>query len=188
MNRSAVLSRLEQMNNLRCERSPVYGRSVFECLRVVPGVGVVKRNQQQKKEQREGTGEGRWVDGLVALNESLSSKVDGLWRGAPCWSEAVLTLEERLESLRPILSRFVIYVPPVASPTPLPSVFRPAPSAHAQYNSMVGSLASSLDTSLLHPIVSSMSTQFPDPRLIQYDCGKLQRLQMYVCYILRLFQ
>lgn len=29
---------------------------------------------------------------------------------------------------------------------------------------------------LLHPISSAMSTLFPDPRLIQYDCGKLQSL------------
>lgn len=26
--------------------------------------------------------------------------------------------------------------------------------------------------SMLHPISSGMMTQFPDPRLIQYDCGK----------------
>ena len=30
--------------------------------------------------------------------------------------------------------------------------------------------------SILHPIQSGMMTQFPDPRLIQYDCGKLQTL------------
>lgn len=28
---------------------------------------------------------------------------------------------------------------------------------------------------LLHPIASAMCTQFPDPRLIQYDCGKLTK-------------
>lgn len=28
----------------------------------------------------------------------------------------------------------------------------------------------------LHPIVEAMMTQFPDPSLIQYDCGKLQSL------------
>ncbi|KAJ8986039.1 hypothetical protein NQ317_013924 [Molorchus minor] len=28
----------------------------------------------------------------------------------------------------------------------------------------------------LHHIASAMVTQFPDPRLIQYDCGKLQTL------------
>lgn len=30
--------------------------------------------------------------------------------------------------------------------------------------------------SLFHSIKSRMLTQFPDPRLIQYDCGKLQSL------------
>jgi hypothetical protein len=25
----------------------------------------------------------------------------------------------------------------------------------------------------MHPIASAMVTQFPDPRLIQYDCGEL---------------
>ena len=31
---------------------------------------------------------------------------------------------------------------------------------------------------LFHPISRAMSTQFPDPRLIQYDCGKLQSLDI----------
>ncbi|XP_026680784.1 helicase SWR1 [Diaphorina citri] len=31
---------------------------------------------------------------------------------------------------------------------------------------------------LLHPVTSAMCTQFPDPRLIQYDCGKLQSLDV----------
>lgn len=29
---------------------------------------------------------------------------------------------------------------------------------------------------LFHPVASATMTQFPDPRLIQYDCGKLQSL------------
>ena len=29
---------------------------------------------------------------------------------------------------------------------------------------------------ILHPVAGAMMTQFPDPRLIQYDCGKLQSL------------
>jgi hypothetical protein len=28
-------------------------------------------------------------------------------------------------------------------------------------------------SAVLHPIASAMVTQFPDPRLIQYDCGEL---------------
>lgn len=31
---------------------------------------------------------------------------------------------------------------------------------------------------VFHPITSQMMTQFPDPRLIQYDCGKLQSLNL----------
>lgn len=31
---------------------------------------------------------------------------------------------------------------------------------------------------LFHPVTSSMMTQFPEPRLIQYDCGKLQSLDL----------
>jgi E1A-binding protein p400 len=50
---------------------------------------------------------------------------------------------------------------------------------------------------LLHPIASAMVTQFPDPRLIQYDCGELlkvfplhvmktlgEELRKYSCYLL----
>lgn len=92
----------------------------------------------------------------------------------------VWTLDEVLEDLSPILKRFIIYVPAVSSSLPSLRVFHPSPSLYAQQFNFEEELREVLrqPTAVLHPIISSMSTQFPDPRLIQYDCGKLQVLDV----------
>lgn len=92
--------------------------------------------------------------------------------------DMIPTLEERLEIMKPILSRYVIYIPSVTAPLTQSKVFRPAPSRYFKELFMEREMKDVLQKpcELIHPIVSCMSTQFPDPRLIQYDCGKLQTL------------
>ena len=68
-----------------------------------------------------------------------------------------------------------MYTPAVTAP---PIVFH---TSHPPPSNLWGSqkreydLKSNLSplASILHPIKSAMMTQFPDPRLIQYDCGML---------------
>lgn len=76
------------------------------------------------------------------------------------------------------MRRYVVYVPAVRAPVPRFHVSHPPP--HKLWNErrlwieLQRQLSPKL--SLLHPISSLMLTQFPEPRLIQYDCGKLQSL------------
>lgn len=77
-----------------------------------------------------------------------------------------------------VYSRFIFYVPAVKSPEPELQVWHPPPSKYwgqQQDQRLIQRLFSKPATSL-HHIASAMVTQFPDPRLIQYDCGKLQTL------------
>lgn len=69
-------------------------------------------------------------------------------------------------------------MPAVAAPTPRLHVAHPAPWKLLQEQQTEAALETQLRPKfrLLHPISSAMSTQFPHPRLIQYDCGKLQSL------------
>ena len=72
----------------------------------------------------------------------------------------------------------MLFVPAVTSPQPKFHVSHPAPSKllATQQRELLLENVLKPKVRLLHPIVSAMSTQFPDPRLIQYDCGKLQAL------------
>lgn len=66
----------------------------------------------------------------------------------------------------------------MCAPTPRFHVSHPPP--HKLYNQrrMQMDLQRQLSPklALFHPVAGAMMTQFPDPRLIQYDCGKLQSL------------
>lgn len=91
---------------------------------------------------------------------------------------AIKTFEERTTDLSDIFDNFVLFVPSVLAPQPYLHVQHLDPSKSNQENNRDKVLRYQLSSklSLLHPIISQMSTKFPDPRLIQYDCGKLQTL------------
>lgn len=77
-----------------------------------------------------------------------------------------------------ICCRFIFYVPAVRAPEPEMQVWHPCPSVYwgDKENKKVVAAKFSGPATSLHRIASAMVTQFPDPRLIQYDCGKLQTL------------
>ena len=74
--------------------------------------------------------------------------------------------------------RFVVYTPAVTAPPIVFHASHPPPSKlwQSQKKSYVLKASLSPLASILHPIQSAMMTQFPDPRLIHYDCGKQIRL------------
>uniref|UniRef100_A0A672YFH5 Snf2-related CREBBP activator protein n=1 Tax=Sphaeramia orbicularis TaxID=375764 RepID=A0A672YFH5_9TELE len=87
-------------------------------------------------------------------------------------------LFERLELLTDIIDRFTFVIPPVEAPQISMHCCHPPPSqSHKQtvFSSMLSTQIAPLTRSL-HRVQCNMRTQFPDLRLIQYDCGKLQTL------------
>lgn len=70
--------------------------------------------------------------------------------------------------------RFVFCVPAVTAKAPSYRVLNPPQSKYwgEKRNEYFLTRELSPKAALLHPIASAMCTQFPDPRLIQYDCGK----------------
>ncbi|KAM4023747.1 LOW QUALITY PROTEIN: helicase SRCAP [Anomaloglossus baeobatrachus] len=88
------------------------------------------------------------------------------------------TSEQRLEQLAPIIERFIFAMPPVEAPQITLHTSHPPPSLVLQESVFKDTLSQGLTphTRCLHGIISNMRTQFPDLRLIQYDCGKLQTM------------
>jgi hypothetical protein len=195
--REAVLTRLQMFNNMRCERNPVYGQGLIERCEVLPprDKGRRLRSGPQRRVRSSSSllifdheNEGRFHLGYGEVYRVVLSKLRDSLALLPNSPKSldmttglagmVMTLEERLKDLGDILNRFVIFIPPVAAPKLQSRVYNPSQSRYAQKLYLEDEMRMRLSepTRLLHPIVSLMSTQFPDPRLIGYDCGKLQRL------------
>ncbi|XP_066433222.1 helicase SRCAP isoform X2 [Eleutherodactylus coqui] len=90
----------------------------------------------------------------------------------------LFTAEQRLEQLAPIIERFIFAMPPVEAPQITLHTSHPPPSLVLEESVFKDTLSQELTphTRCLHRIISNMRTQFPDLRLIQYDCGKLQTM------------
>uniref|UniRef100_A0A1I8HXF3 Helicase domino n=1 Tax=Macrostomum lignano TaxID=282301 RepID=A0A1I8HXF3_9PLAT len=84
--------------------------------------------------------------------------------------------EDRLVELRDVIDRFCFAVPPVLAGEPFLSCPWQQRQDAVERESAIRSQSSRCD--LLHPIASRQAVQFPDGRLIQYDCGKLQSLDL----------
>ena len=90
----------------------------------------------------------------------------------------IKTPQELEAAMRELLQRFVMFVPPVAAPSLKMHVPHPEPSTKLIQEVSEHELRREVGarSALLHTIVTNMRTQFPEKRLIQYDCGKLQTL------------
>lgn len=100
------------------------------------------------------------------------------WTYTEAAHQAVLFPQQRLDQLSEIIERFIFVMPPVEAPPPSLHACHPPPWLAPHQAAFQEQLACQLwpRARPLHRIVCNMRTQFPDLRLIQYDCGKLQTL------------
>ncbi|KAM8779242.1 helicase SRCAP [Rhynchonycteris naso] len=100
------------------------------------------------------------------------------WTYTEAACRAVLFPQQRLDQLSEIIERFIFVMPPVEAPPPSLHACHPPPWLAPRQAAFQEQLAHELwpRARPLHRIVCNMRTQFPDLRLIQYDCGKLQTL------------
>ncbi|XP_061065525.1 helicase SRCAP isoform X5 [Eubalaena glacialis] len=100
------------------------------------------------------------------------------WTNTEAARQAVLFPQQRLDQLSEIIERFIFVMPPVEAPPPSLHACHPPPWLAPRQAAFQEQLARELwpRARPLHRIVCNMRTQFPDLRLIQYDCGKLQTL------------
>lgn len=106
-----------------------------------------------------------------------------MWSTTSHLNSLIPTPKSTLSGLMNILTRYVMYIPAVSAPALECHMYRPATSTryftHLQQLDDIR-MQFSKPTEVVHPVITRMLTQFPDPRLIQYDCGKLQTLDRSV--------
>ncbi|CAG2161571.1 unnamed protein product [Oppiella nova] len=113
---------------------------------------------------------------LLAPNTSEHRK--HFWKFTDALSDLIKTPDKIVEDLKEMLTRFICIVPRVMSaPIRLHASHMP-PSKKAHIEALSSRLSRHLLDRLdvLQIPYSQMRTQFPELRLIQYDCGKLQIL------------
>ncbi|CAL8090567.1 unnamed protein product [Orchesella dallaii] len=194
--RKAVVDNLNKVNWSRCRVHSFVGPRLIENCRVVdslPPLRLTSRRTGIRVPRREaiprdfknngyfnlGFGE---IMKLIRVRQENPSRFDHpliMWSMTTHLESVVQTPERRVQELMDVLSRYVMYIPAVSAPSLEGRIYRPpCSSMYLEHIQQLENYRTSFTkpTEIVHPIVSRMLTQFPDPRLIQNDCGKLQTL------------
>ena len=135
------------LNALRRQQKPIYGSQVIEMLTL----GVNDRPLQPQPKRR---------DRMLTWLENRS----------PTLTAMIPTLLSRSEALNTTIQKFACVTPPVIARDMTPLVLTPK-GVNAFQNAVNKS-----EVDPFHEARMRLSIQFPDKRLLQYDCGKLQTL------------
>ncbi|KAH8038373.1 hypothetical protein HPB51_001487 [Rhipicephalus microplus] len=159
--RREKLRLLGHTNALRCAACPTYGRDLVEAVTVVHDTRPVVRSPWG------GTG-------YVACLNAPSQGETQLWRYTRTLRSIVHTPPQLLDELRDMIERFVFAVPKVTAPRIEMRVSHPSPSSINAERVLEERLRDDLGPrcAFLHPVMCNLQTQFPELRLIQYDCGQ----------------
>ncbi|XP_010768275.1 helicase SRCAP-like [Notothenia coriiceps] len=168
--RDSRLDFIIRVNENRCAAKPMYGREVLNFLTFLPG-------SHPSPAPLSARGEWGRSGHSSALYAQWQNKSD-FWFQSQAVREAIHSIDDRLELLNPIIDRFTFAIPPVeARPISMHCCHPPPSLSHKQavFSTQLSAQVTPLARSL-HRIQCYTRTQFPDLRLIQYDCGKLQTL------------
>lgn len=159
--RLARLKLMANVNKRRTEATPIYGADCRESIEhCSEGSRLLQYSTWQTR-------------GYTNCNTAMQRCNDN-WT----LNKILKSYEKRCEDLKHIFQNYVIYVPSACAPRIRFYVNNLASIRMARERAIEQTIQKEMSPklALLHPIISAMTTQFPDPRLIQYDCGKLQTL------------
>ncbi|XP_044303914.1 helicase SRCAP isoform X3 [Varanus komodoensis] len=184
------LDRLFRLNEQHCNLVPIYGTEVLSfCTLFPPAPPSWKEEGEEGSEEHEGTAQetelqswrgASYAHCFAAQVQRDPQRLEAHWQRSESLAKAILTPQQRIEELRDIIERFIFVMPPVEAPAITMHTSHPPPSLLLQQAVFKETLRQELSphASCLHRIICNMRTQFPDLRLIQYDCGKLQTLDV----------
>ncbi|KAM8794726.1 LOW QUALITY PROTEIN: helicase SRCAP-like [Eudromia elegans] len=174
--RAERLARLARLNALHCGLAPVYGAEVLRLCTLPPPA---LHHPPPPPPAPRGRGGGLALCRAAQL-PPRPRRLDAFWQRGGALAAAILSPQQRLEQLRGTIERFVFVLPPVAAPPPSLHASHPAPWRQRQRQLLEERLRRELAprARALHPVLARARTHFPDLRLIQYDCGKLQTLDV----------
>ena len=148
--RTSTLERLRHnayLTSLRSQRRPLYSYGLMERLRL--GLDRLPSRPYPKRRSE-----------LLDWFSDLS----------PAMEDMVLTLPRRSEALQSTIQKFACVTPAVIAPDLIPlTLSQPG-------TQVIREVQQNYPVDVFHEARMRLSIAFPDKRLLQYDCGKLQRL------------
>ncbi|XP_066522462.1 helicase SRCAP isoform X2 [Hoplias malabaricus] len=169
--RDGRISQIIRVNERHCIAKPVYGREVLDFLTFLPGPNPASARPNINRWNNLG-----YSSCLTAQSQNESDYLEQ----SKTLREAIHNYEERLQLLSGVIDRFTFVIPPVEAKPITMHCCHPPPSFSHQKAVISSTLSAHLSPlmHILHRIHCNMRTHFPDLRLIQYDCGKLQTLHV----------
>lgn len=168
------IKKLSYINDKRIDSATnvVYGQDLRDFIKLDASSGHVGCSDSMERNP--------WLwlgsNNVLSVVDQYSAHIQRMsYMTAVALSESVKTVDSRMKELHDSFQQFIVYVPAVQGRTPK-TVFQ-----FPQNDSLFLEKDIKPTLNALHPIISAMSVLFPDQRLIQYDCGKLQSLD----YLLR---
>ena len=164
---------ISRLNIRRCQACPIYGSDLVEAVTVIDNCDHVASCPSG----------GEWNGrGKIHCLQATSMQPRLYWSQTGGLHEMVHTPESYLKELKDTTDRYVFCIPPVVAPAISMRMYHPPPSKLWGTERTKEHLKKQLlpTISPLHHIMNASVTQFPDPRLIQYDCGKLP-FYLYDC-------
>jgi helicase SWR1 len=135
------------LNALRRQSRPIYGKGLVDML----DFGFYRKPSPQQPTRRE-------------------QRLDWLMNSSTVLRDLVLDVKQRSEAMEPYIQKFACITPPITTPDSLPILLSKKGVEAFQ------TLADQKHPDPFHEARMRLSVQFPDKRLLQYDCGKLQAL------------
>ncbi|KAF5906329.1 helicase SRCAP isoform X1, partial [Clarias magur] len=165
------ISQIFRINELHCNAKPVFGQEVLDFLTFLPGPCPTPAQPILKRRSQSG-----YSSCLKAQSQHKSDYMDQ----SKFLREAIYSSEQRLHLMSEVIDRFTFAIPPVEAKPITMHCCHPPPSFTYQQSRYISKLSALLSPLMhtLHHIHCNMRTHFPDLRLIQYDCGKLQTLHI----------
>lgn len=165
---------MSETNDIRCEKSQsVYFRDLQDILDINRLEQMISSDEKYNVFSN---GNGRILCSLTShLREKPAKNFNYLTR---LLDESIKSPQDLVRNLAEIIDRFVFCVPGVSAPPISMHVSHCSPSKKVQEVFFQQSLYEDLSPrfNFLNKIMVNMRTSFPELRLIEYDCGKLQTL------------
>ncbi|KAI5623239.1 helicase SRCAP isoform X2 [Silurus asotus] len=169
--RDDQISQIFRNNELLCNAKPVFGQEVLDFLTFLSGSSPNPTRPTLNRWSHSG-----YSSCLIAQSQHNRDYLDQ----SKALRQAIHSSQERLCLISEVIDRFTFVIPPVEARPITMHCCHPPPSLSYQqalFSSTISANFSPL-MHMLHRIHCNMRTHFPDLRLIQYDCGKLQTLHI----------
>ena len=172
--RRAKLSFLSRINQRKCSATALYATDLLEVSTINTSPKFLTKSIS--------TASSVFNIGNGYLNCRLAPLLDqynrDYWKITHTLSDLVRTPQRTVEDLKEVLNRFLCIVPRVMCPPIQFHASHLPPSKRTEIENISSKICHQLSDSLdvLQIPISQSRLQFPELRLIQYDCGKLQVL------------